>query len=85
MASERGTLLSTWQEAEAEALEVLADQIEHAIMSVQRVAPKFQDRPELRGAGQTYVDLYATEVANIRQHAEALRASVRPKTQDVSA
>jgi hypothetical protein len=74
--SERRPLVSTWQEAEADALDVLADQVEHAILSVQRVEPKFATRPELRDAGRNYVDLYATEVENIRRQAESLRDSV---------
>jgi hypothetical protein len=70
--------MSLWQEAEAEAKDVLAEQVEHAILSIKRIEGKYTDRPELRDAARAFVDLFGNEVENLRREADSLRKQVEP-------
>jgi hypothetical protein len=76
VASEPRPLRAVWQEAEAEALDVLSEQVEHAILSIKRIEGKYANRPELRDAARAFVDLFGTEVENLRRQADMLRKSV---------
>lgn len=66
----------SWQEADAEADEIFADELEQIVLAIQGVTERFKNRPEIRDSSNTTIDLFRTEITNLRRAADQLRSSV---------
>lgn len=65
--------VATWQQAEADALEVRADNIGAAILALDRLGGMFTGRGELVESIRVTTALLATEEENVRHRVEEAR------------
>lgn len=68
--------MQTWEESEADAIDVKADSCEAAIHSLDRIQGIFKDSREMRSHISAMCDLLSAEVDNMHRRAESLRSGV---------
>lgn len=67
--------MQTWQESQAETYEVMAENVEHAILNLRRVESLF-DTPSEREVISACIDKLSTKNLNLLSQADKLRKEV---------